>query len=154
MRRREFITLLGRRGGPRSVSMTGTVTGLAGSRSAAPTSAMVLLSHLLALLPVSIRQLSVLMLCSLTTGPQSFIWSAKNLRCTSGPPICNMICIASMRLLISGSRSVSANALLKRSTIARGVRPAVNEPHQAYSHANCNCERNNRAMLDFFGKAA
>jgi hypothetical protein len=79
----------------------------------------------------STRQLSVLMLCSLTTGPQSFIWSARNLRCTSGPPICIVICIASMRLLIAGSRSVSANALLKRSTMARGVRPAVNEPHQA-----------------------
>ena len=54
-------------------------------------------------------QLSVLMLCSLTTGPQSFIWSARNLRCTSGPPICIVICIASMRLLIAdrGSRSRS-----------------------------------------------
>jgi hypothetical protein len=30
-----------------------------------------------------------------------------------------------------GFAQVSANALLKRSTIARGVRPAVNEPHQA-----------------------
>ena len=33
-----------------------------------------------------ICQLSALMLCSFTTGPQSFIWSARNWRCTSGPP--------------------------------------------------------------------
>src|SRR5205085_9476067 len=79
----------------------------------------------------SCPQISVLMLCSLITGPQSFIWSSRNLRCASGPPICIVISIASMRLLIAGSRSVSASALLKRSTMSRGVRPAVNVPHQA-----------------------
>jgi hypothetical protein len=42
-----------------------------------------------------------------------------------------VICIASIRLLIAGSRSVSASALLKRSTMARGVRPAVKQPHHA-----------------------
>ena len=38
----------------------------------------------------------------------------QELRCMSGPPICIVICIASIRLLIAGSRSASANALLKR----------------------------------------
>ena len=37
----------------------------------------------------------------------------------------------SMCPLMAGSRSVSASAVLKRSMMARGVRPAVNEPHQA-----------------------
>src|SRR5436190_17625060 len=52
----------------------------------------------------SCPQISVLMLCSLITGPQSFIWSSRNLRCASGPPICIVISIASMRLLIADSR--------------------------------------------------